>query len=896
MKTKALCCLIVMLNSAALASENPKTPWQFDPQGFQNPPALFWPGSFWVWNDRIDAATITDQLREMHAHGMRSVCMLPEPAEFRPTTMGTRLEPTYLTEPYFKMVRNAAAESQRLGMNFWLYDEGGWPSGSACGRVTHRNPKAAAKVLRCEEVQPKPNTPYVVPADAVCAAVSTQDACQVYRPGQSIGNIPANARLRLFVVQRRGYADLLSADATRTFLDLTHEGYKRFLSDYFGQAIRYTFTDEPGALPANPDSQLTWTDDFAQFFAAAKGYDLVPWLPKILGPGVPPAANPADKRERIRVLLDYYDVRATLFRQRYLEPIRAWCAANHLQSSGHLNGENEPIGNATYGYGHILRSLRGLDLPGTDVIWRQLFPGVASRPFAKYASSVARQKGQPLVLTESFCVYGSGITPTQMRWVTDHQYVRGTNVTVVGCYPLSTRDHLMPGERPHFGPTNPLWPYLDIFNTYTARLGYLLTRGQPVSSIAVYYDVRSIWAGGSDRERAIRLHDGLAEALLSRQREFDFIDDDVLSGREGRVDNGVLAVGPMRYDTVIVPVTAWMEPAALDGLAQLAKSGATVIAVEGIPQADGGTKNLLDAAGVSAKPDQSEISVGRGRIVIAPLDKAAELPASLVRLDPACADIRVCKQAGDHMALYFLTNQADRPVSVTAHFQETTPAVVCDLEEGLRRPLTTRTDASGSAADLVFEPCGSMVILFGSQPDAPLRPESGQELLSLKSGWTLRPLRQYRIGENDYEVRSLPDTKAKPVELGDWRDTLGAGFSGDAEYATTFDWNPQSDVSGARLELGNVQYVCQVFLNDQPVGRRIWAPFAVDLTGKLRPGRNQLRMIVTNTLANALLDPAAREHFAHLKKGLCYDDRAAKFEQESLPSGLLGPVRIVQTK
>ena len=175
------------------------------------------------------------------------------------------------------------------------------------------------------------------------------------------------------------------------------------------------------------------------------------------------------------------------------------------------------VGNAVYGYGHILRGLRGLDLPGTDVIWRQLFPGGRSHPFAKYASSVARQKGQPFVVTESFCVYGDGLTPAQMRWVTDHQYVRGTSLTIAGCYPLLTHDHLMPGERPHFCPTNPLWRYLDIFHAYTARLGYLLTRGQAACTTAVYHDVRSIWAGGSDQDRAIRLHEGLAEALLRGQ-------------------------------------------------------------------------------------------------------------------------------------------------------------------------------------------------------------------------------------------------------------------------------------------------------------------------------------------------------------------------------------------
>ena len=378
--------------------------------------------------------------------------------------------------------------------------------------------------------------------------------------------------------------------------------------------------------------------------------------------------------------------------------------------------------------------------------------------------------------------------------------------------------------------------------------------------------------------------------------EFDFIDDDVLSGREGRVGPGELAVGPMRYDMVLVPVTAWMEPAALMGLADFARRGGKVIAIDGIPQCDGGEKSLLDVAQISPKPGESEIRVGQGRIVVASLDKAAEIPAPLVRLAPACVDIRVCKRVWEDKALYFLTNQANRTVSVTVQFPENSRAVNCDLEEARQRPLATRSVSSGSTADLVFEPWGSMVILFGGQADAPSYRASGEELLVLKCGWTLRPLREYRVGKEDYEVKELPGAEARPVELGDWRGTLGAGFSGAAQYTTSFQWDPQHAGKEARLELGDVQYVCEVLLNGQSVGRRIWGPFEVDLTGKLCAGRNTLTVIVTNTLANAILDPKARARFARLKTGLCYDGLAAEFEKDSLPSGLLGPVRIVSMR
>ena len=84
---------------------------------------------------------------------------------------------------------------------------------------------------------------------------------------------------------------------------------------------------------------------------------------------------------------------------------------------------------------------------------------------------------------------------------------------IAASYPHSTRDHLMPGLRPHFGPSNPLWKYLDLYHDYTARLGYMLSRGEPSVSTAVYYDVRSVWVGGEARKVPVKRLRSI-EALL----------------------------------------------------------------------------------------------------------------------------------------------------------------------------------------------------------------------------------------------------------------------------------------------------------------------------------------------------------------------------------------------
>lgn len=801
-----------------------------DLNDLSDPPAFLWPGYFWILNDRVDEQRMLDQLREMRAHDARSVCLLPEPPEFRPGSLATRLDRAYLTKPYLELIGKLVAECRRLGMSYWLYDEGGWPSGGACGRVCARNPAAfGAKVMADSEQGPA-------------------------LKGISYGSVP--------------YPDLLNADATRTFVEITHEAHKLHLGDHLGNTVRFAFTDEPMAFPTRP-GQLTWTDDLAELFRQRKGYDLRPFLADLLKP-------PAEGEDRTitQARVDHYDLWSQLFVARYLTPLRDWCHANGLLSAGHFGGEDEPGGSADHGFGHILRALRGLDLPGVDVIWRQLFPGLRSHQFPKYASSVARQQGQPLVLTESFAVYGNGVTPAQLKWVTDQQFVRGATLMVMACFPYSTRDHFMAGERPHFGPVDPLWKYMDLYHGYTARLAYLLTRGAPVCTTAVYFDIRGIWAGGAHREEAIARHDQVAAELLRFQQDFDYVDDDLLA--EATVEVGRLRVGPMAYDAVIVPTDRWMSPEARKGLERFAGSGGRIIAAEEIASA-------IDP---------------------------------VVRVSPACPDLRACKRSWGEQTLYFITNEAATLVRARLTFPDEGVPVLCDPLTGRLHPLSVSSQRdrrttgeqvsssspgnaagsprSGTTVEYDFLPWGSAVILFGveaTEPRAEFIPSG--TVISLADGWTLRPLRRHRVGDHDYEIAEIPDAEAAQIVLGDWSPCLGRYFSGDAEYLLEFD---APCATTARLDLGEVRYACCIELNDDLIGRRIWPPFAVDVV--LRQGRNRLRVAVTNTLANALADPEvyavwqSRLGNAWPADALQYDKIARRFEAESLSSGLMGPVTL----
>ena len=201
---------------------------------FRNPPSRFAPGYFWSINGRMDADVMISQLKDMAEHGARSVCMLPLPREFR---WNSRMEPSYLSPEYHAVVEKVASAADRLGMHWYLYDEGGWPSGSACGQVWASDPGRFSRTYAELDEQGKVRIVKVAEHPERYAAVP----------------------------------DVLVPGVTERFLELTHASYAGYLKKYFGKSIRFAFTDEPTFSVCGP-GKLGWTADLPQEFLRRKGY------------------------------------------------------------------------------------------------------------------------------------------------------------------------------------------------------------------------------------------------------------------------------------------------------------------------------------------------------------------------------------------------------------------------------------------------------------------------------------------------------------------------------------------------------------------------------------------------------------------------------------------------
>lgn len=785
-----------------------KAPQSFE-QKFQTPESVHYPAYFWFWNGKLTKEQLISQLEDMYRMGARSVCPHPLPAEFRKFLM-TKMSPGYLTPAYFQLYKEVIKRAAELGMNSYLYDEGGWPSGGACGQVFAKDPVK----FRRHFMEPGPNGTVKITKE----------------PLPIPGNCPR--------------ANSLVPESVDLFLKMTHHAYQKHVGKHFGKTIRFAFTDEPELGPLAWGG-IPWIEGFEEEFLKRKGYDIRPYLPAVV-------RNRSVNKEMVEKRLDCYEVLSQLFVERFLLPLRETCRKMGLVSTGHFGGEDEWHHGffKIQGFGQLLTSLRALDAPGVDLIWRQLESKGRLHPFPKLASSAANQVGSAYVLAEMFGVYGQGISFDEMKFLLDYMYVCGVNTFVFCAYPYTTEGGMMEGERPHFGKMNPLWKYMPGLHQRVAHLSAAFTNAKPVVKAAVFFDIRSLWVGERVGEYSMVNQVKLAEDLLESQCDFDYIDDEVLA--KGVMKNGKLCFGKAVYDCVIFPRQANLSKKARENLPKLKKQGLRV----------------MDA-------DESEL--------IEPL----------LQVRPATRRLRVRKMdAGNGKTLYFVLNTSGQKLKVTLEAGEKQFVSRCDPADG---KIYAVAGSGKGKWQWEFSPYDSALFLLSSRPatlPAPAAP--GKAVMTLEKGWTLKPLIQYTVGQNNYEVHPLT-AGARQTVPGDLRKVLGEAFSGEVLYRNEFVWDGKN--APRFIDLGDMRFAATVTLNGKELGKALFSPFILPLGNALRKGKNVLEITVANTLANAISPKEVLERWKKQFPMLCtWEIKQRDFESESLESGLFGPVRLLTEK
>ena len=80
---------------------------------------------FWSWNDKLEPEQLVRQIEDMKRIGMKGFFMHAR----------SGLETEYLGEEWYECIQACVEKAKELGMEAWAYDENGWPSGFAGGKL-----------------------------------------------------------------------------------------------------------------------------------------------------------------------------------------------------------------------------------------------------------------------------------------------------------------------------------------------------------------------------------------------------------------------------------------------------------------------------------------------------------------------------------------------------------------------------------------------------------------------------------------------------------------------------------------------------------------------------------------------------------------------------------------
>ncbi|HID11648.1 MAG TPA: hypothetical protein EYP17_10170, partial [Candidatus Latescibacteria bacterium] len=552
---------------------------------FSSPPSAYRGKPFWAWNGLLEEEELRRQVRVFHRMGLGGA--------FMHSRIG--LATPYLSEEWFKMVKACADEAKRVGIEAWLYDEDRWPSGAAGGLVT-KDVRYRQRRLRMEIVDPEKFSPSGEELGIFLARVEGSKASKVrqIRP-EDVSRAVLGEKVLAFYCKvadpspwynGQTYLDTLSAEAVRKFVEVTYEAYAREVGEEFGSTIPGIFTDEPnyGSLRMYPDcGEAPWTEKLPDVFRERYGYELLPHLPEIF--------FEVDGEEFSKVRRDYYDCITHLFSRNFGEQIGRWCEEHDLLFTGHVLAEGT-LRSQTSVVGSTMRFYEFMQAPGIDILCGQGLtrPGGCPPEYAtvKQCSSVAHQFGRKWVLSELYGCTGWHFTFAEHKAVGDWQAALGVNLR---CQHLSW--YTMAGEAKRDYPASIFfqsswWRDYPVVEDYFARIGVLMTQGEPVRDVAVIHPIESAWGMfyadvGEPLDRLEEQFEVLQNVLLKEHFDFDYLDEDILC-RHGSVEGDSLRVAEAKYRVVVVPPMRTMRGSTRRTLERFLEAGGDVIFVEPVPE------------------------------------------------------------------------------------------------------------------------------------------------------------------------------------------------------------------------------------------------------------------------------------------------------------------------
>lgn len=482
------------------------------------------PLPFWSWNDRLDTNKLIEQIHWMHRNGIGGFFMHAR----------SGLQTEYMSEEWMECIEGCEEEANRLGMKAWLYDENGWPSGFAGGKLLEDEENRDCYITHQKGLYD---------SQATVSYLLTEEELVRVADGEANGEY-----LNLYIHTSASTADILNPDVVRKFLNLTHEKYKERYGDAFSERIEGFFTDEPQYYRWS----TPYTNVIGQYFQKEYQEDILDSLGLLF----------VEKKGYRDFRYRYWKTMQKLMLESFAKQLYTWCDTNGVKLTGHYL-EEATIGGQMMCCGGIMPFYEYEHIPGID--W---LGNIADTELPiKQVESAATQLGKKQILTEAFGCCGWDVSPAELRRILSFQYVNGVNLLCHHLLPYSERGNRKYDHPAHYSDINP-WVREEFksFNDYYTRLGYSLGEGEKHINVAVLHPLRSAYF---DYQRELEekgfgvreLDESLVKSLRllsARGIEYHLLDETLLA-KHGFVSDNQIGCGLCSYDYLVIPPILTMD-------------------------------------------------------------------------------------------------------------------------------------------------------------------------------------------------------------------------------------------------------------------------------------------------------------------------------------------------
>lgn len=710
-------------------------------------------------------------------------------------------------------------------------------------------------------------------------------------------------------------SDKFNPEAARAQFDgWFGEALKRVGPELAGKTLSRNHTDSWEC-----DSQ-NWSPLYREEFIKRRGYDPLPWLPVMSGVPI----RSADLSERF--LFDMRRTAADLICDNFYEPFvkighelgtsfSAECVAPMMTSDG-------------------LQHFKYVDLPMGE-FWAHTVD--ADKPNdIKDAISAGHIYGKRVIGAESFTARGIRWTedPYYLKPMGDYNFAMGINKFMLHVWCHQAFDKA-PGVTLNatygtfFGETQTWQKPGKAWYDYIQRCSALLQQGLPVADVCYF-------TGEELPSRSYLRRD--LPSPLKEGYSYDCINRDALMTRATARNGRLVLPDGISYRLLVLPPTEKMTPELAKKIGEFAVAGVPVIgtlptrsiSLTNYPESDKTVRDIVETSWSSVRTKVSTQEI-LNELKIQPDVEfiGAEMKPfnhqNLEYLSPPLVWNHRHTKAAD---IYFISNQQRKIRNIDVAFRITGRVPeFWDAETGrIQDAGVWRQEDGRTIVSIRLAPAGSVFVVFRRQvgqvdpvvsispikPDssslAPLWIENGRTWASENGEWQL-------ISQSGKKTKvSINGLPGSQEITGTWTVTFPAGhnapgqilltqlqslsehsesgvkyFSGTASYSSSFELSRKSEGTRQFLDLGKVVNLAEITVNGQNFGVRWKPPFIIDVTDALKPGKNTLRIGVTNTWKNRLIGDS----------GLPADERTTWtwgrenwFSPNEIlePAGLLGPV------